>query len=283
MPVVHLLRDRRGDPADRRAPGLLRRRPRDVLRDAPRRSGPRSRRARRPSSPSISSATSRPVAEIEALGVPVIEDAAQAAGLALGRRAPRRAGHARHLQLLPVEEPRLLRRRRRDHDRRRRARRSRAHAALPRLVGQGHATSTSATTRAWTRSRRRSCASSCRTSTGGPTDAARAGRALRGGRPRRARRAAGRRRRAASRRGISTSCAASTPTRWPPRSRGAGIGHKAYYRTPTHRQPAMAEYADGVELPATDEVARTHLAIPMSPVLDARSGRSGRRRGAFGR
>lgn len=50
---------------------------------------------------------------------------------------------------------------------------------------------------------------------------------------------------------------------------GAGIGHKAYYRTPLHRQPAMAPYAAGVELPATDEVARTHLAIPMSPVLDA--------------
>lgn len=47
-----------------------------------------------------------------------------------------------------------------------------------------------------------------------------------------------------------------------------GIGHKAYYRTPVHRQPAMAPYADGVELPATDEVARTHLAIPVSPVLD---------------
>ena len=30
----------------------------------------------------------------------------------------------------------------------------------------------------------------------------------------------------------------------------------------------MAEYAGGVDLPATDEVARTHLAIPMSPVLD---------------
>jgi dTDP-4-amino-4,6-dideoxygalactose transaminase len=49
----------------------------------------------------------------------------------------------------------------------------------------------------------------------------------------------------------------------------ADIGHKAYYRTPTHRQPAMARYAEGVDLPATDEVARTHLAIPMSPVLDA--------------
>jgi dTDP-3-amino-3,4,6-trideoxy-alpha-D-glucose transaminase len=50
---------------------------------------------------------------------------------------------------------------------------------------------------------------------------------------------------------------------------GAGIGHKAYYRTPVHRQPAMAPYAAGLELPATEEVARTHLAIPMSPVLDA--------------
>jgi dTDP-3-amino-3,4,6-trideoxy-alpha-D-glucose transaminase len=48
-----------------------------------------------------------------------------------------------------------------------------------------------------------------------------------------------------------------------------GIGGKAYYRVPTHRQPAMAEWGAGVELPGTDEAARTHLAIPMSPVLDA--------------
>jgi dTDP-3-amino-3,4,6-trideoxy-alpha-D-glucose transaminase len=49
----------------------------------------------------------------------------------------------------------------------------------------------------------------------------------------------------------------------------AGHGHKAYYRTPVHEQPAMRAYADGPELPATAEVARTHLAIPMSPVLNA--------------
>jgi dTDP-4-amino-4,6-dideoxygalactose transaminase len=49
----------------------------------------------------------------------------------------------------------------------------------------------------------------------------------------------------------------------------AGHGHKAYYRTPIHRQPAMSAYAQGVSLPATDELARTHLAIPMSPVLTA--------------
>ncbi|HEY2216240.1 MAG TPA: DegT/DnrJ/EryC1/StrS family aminotransferase, partial [Solirubrobacteraceae bacterium] len=47
----------------------------------------------------------------------------------------------------------------------------------------------------------------------------------------------------------------------------AEIGHKPYYRTPIHRQPPMREWARGVELPATEEAARTHLAIPMSPVL----------------
>jgi len=47
----------------------------------------------------------------------------------------------------------------------------------------------------------------------------------------------------------------------------ADIGHKAYYRTPVHRQTAMRAWGAEVELPATDEAARTHLAIPMSPVL----------------
>jgi dTDP-3-amino-3,4,6-trideoxy-alpha-D-glucose transaminase len=47
----------------------------------------------------------------------------------------------------------------------------------------------------------------------------------------------------------------------------AGIGHKPYYRTPIHRQASMREWSAGVELPATEHAARTHLAIPMSPVL----------------
>ncbi len=47
----------------------------------------------------------------------------------------------------------------------------------------------------------------------------------------------------------------------------ARIGARAYYRTPVHRQPAMAPWATGVALPGTEEAARTHLAIPMSPVL----------------
>jgi dTDP-3-amino-3,4,6-trideoxy-alpha-D-glucose transaminase len=51
--------------------------------------------------------------------------------------------------------------------------------------------------------------------------------------------------------------------------KAAGHGQKAYYRTPVHLQPAMREYGENVDLPATAEVARTHLAIPMSPVLGA--------------
>jgi dTDP-3-amino-3,4,6-trideoxy-alpha-D-glucose transaminase len=49
--------------------------------------------------------------------------------------------------------------------------------------------------------------------------------------------------------------------------RASGVGCKAYYRVPTHRQPAMREYAPAGALPGTEEAARTHLAIPMSPVL----------------
>jgi dTDP-4-amino-4,6-dideoxygalactose transaminase len=47
-----------------------------------------------------------------------------------------------------------------------------------------------------------------------------------------------------------------------------GIQARPYYRTPLHRQPSMAAYAsDGPALPVTDELARTNLALPMSPVL----------------
>ncbi len=48
----------------------------------------------------------------------------------------------------------------------------------------------------------------------------------------------------------------------------AQIGCKAYYRTPIHRQEAMRAWnRAGVELPGTEQAARTHLAIPMSSVL----------------
>jgi dTDP-4-amino-4,6-dideoxygalactose transaminase len=49
----------------------------------------------------------------------------------------------------------------------------------------------------------------------------------------------------------------------------AGIGARRYYTVPVHRQPAMASIGAGVELPMTDELARTNLALPMSPALSA--------------
>jgi dTDP-3-amino-3,4,6-trideoxy-alpha-D-glucose transaminase len=48
----------------------------------------------------------------------------------------------------------------------------------------------------------------------------------------------------------------------------AGIGNKPYYRVPAHLQPAMERWRPRAALGATDEAAATHLAIPMSPVLD---------------
>jgi dTDP-4-amino-4,6-dideoxygalactose transaminase len=51
----------------------------------------------------------------------------------------------------------------------------------------------------------------------------------------------------------------------------AGVQARAYYRTPLHRQPAMAPYVNqngkALELPVTDELARTILALPISPVF----------------
>jgi dTDP-4-amino-4,6-dideoxygalactose transaminase len=46
----------------------------------------------------------------------------------------------------------------------------------------------------------------------------------------------------------------------------AGIEARGYYRVPVHRQPAMREFGD-VELPGTDEVARTNLAVPLGTGL----------------
>ena len=47
-----------------------------------------------------------------------------------------------------------------------------------------------------------------------------------------------------------------------------GIGARGYYRVPSHLQPGMARFAPaGLELPGTDEAARTHLALPMGTGL----------------
>ncbi len=47
----------------------------------------------------------------------------------------------------------------------------------------------------------------------------------------------------------------------------AGIANQPYYRIPIHRQAPMRAWAEAAELPATEHAAATHLAIPMSPVL----------------
>jgi dTDP-4-amino-4,6-dideoxygalactose transaminase len=49
----------------------------------------------------------------------------------------------------------------------------------------------------------------------------------------------------------------------------AGVQARGYYRTPLHRQPAMAPYLGDAlpELPVTDELAARNIALPISPVL----------------
>ena len=44
-----------------------------------------------------------------------------------------------------------------------------------------------------------------------------------------------------------------------------GIGARQYYRTPVHRQPVFGAELD---LPGTERAARTHLALPMGPLLN---------------
>ena len=47
----------------------------------------------------------------------------------------------------------------------------------------------------------------------------------------------------------------------------ASIGFKPYYRTPVHRQPPMRAWAPAGELPGTEQAAARHLASPMSPAF----------------
>lgn len=46
-----------------------------------------------------------------------------------------------------------------------------------------------------------------------------------------------------------------------------GIQARGYYRRPVHEQPAMAPWPARVPLPGTDELARTHLALPVSAAI----------------
>ncbi|HYZ81063.1 MAG TPA: DegT/DnrJ/EryC1/StrS family aminotransferase [Solirubrobacteraceae bacterium] len=48
----------------------------------------------------------------------------------------------------------------------------------------------------------------------------------------------------------------------------AGVQARGYYRRPLHRQPSMAPYVDELgPLPVTEELAATNIALPISPVF----------------
>jgi dTDP-3-amino-3,4,6-trideoxy-alpha-D-glucose transaminase len=51
--------------------------------------------------------------------------------------------------------------------------------------------------------------------------------------------------------------------------RAQDIEARCYYRVPTHAQPGMREFASRASLPGTDTASQTNLALPISPVLDA--------------
>ena len=209
-----------------------------------------------------------PLPEIRELGLPVLEDAAQAAGASLDGRRAGALADVGHVLVLPLQEPRLLRRRRRDRDRRRPHRGAGARAALPRLARQADV-----------RVRRLQLAPG-RAPGGDPARAAPRARRLVG-------RAGAPAAEAYAEAGIGRYV---TPPAVPAGAEPAwhlyvathpradeliagladhGVQSRAYYRTPLHRQPAMAPYAPAAgSLPATDELARTNLALPMSPALD---------------
>ena len=208
-----------------------------------------------------------PIAEIEALGVPVLEDAAQAAGLDRRRAAAGGARHGGDVLVLPVQEPRRLRRRRHDHDRRRRrspnvSRTLRFHGSRDKVTYEQIGYNSrldelqAAILRvqlphldAWADGRRRA---------GRHYEQAGLGELV----------------------ALPRATAGAAPA-WhlyvvgdPQVERlegalaAAGVGHKAYYRTPVHRQaPMRAVGRRRRSCPATEHAARTHLAIPMSPVL----------------
>ena len=180
-----------------------------------------------------------PIAEIEALGVPVLEDAAQAAGSTSHDGRPGALGDGRHLLVLPVQEPRrfgdggMI-----TTDDGALAERV-ADAALPRLARQGRPTSS-----VGYNSRLDELQAAIlrvqlphldglgrRPPPGRPP--------LRGGGARRARQTAGRRRRRLARLAPLRRSSDTQVERAEAALRAAGIGRKPYYRTPVHRQQAM--------------------------------------------
>ena len=209
--------------------------------------------------------------------MPVLEDAAQAAG-SLGPDGPARARSAppRTFSFFPSKnlgcfgDGGAITTSDAEH------RRARPDRCASTARATRSRSTRSATTRGSTRSRRRSCASSCPTRRAGPTAAGpppgttsgRAWASWSGCRSHR-RRGAGA--------GICTWSRRRSPTRSGRALGRTGIGARSYYRTATHEQPAMREFAPRVRCRGPSCAARTNLAIPISPVLERGRGRGGRR------
>ena len=114
-----------------------------------------------------------PIAEIEALGVPVLEDAAQSAGsMADGETRPGALGTLATFSFYPSKNLGAFGDGGAITTDDRAARRAASACCASTAATTRSATRRSATTAASTSSRRRSCASSCRISTPGPTTAA---------------------------------------------------------------------------------------------------------------
>ena len=212
-----------------------------------------------------------PLAELAALGLPLIEDAAQAFGAA-GRREH---GRLLHLQLLPDQEPLRARRRRPRRLPRRRGGRARADAPLPRLARQADL-----------RARRHELAARRdpgRRAAGLPAAPRRAGTTA-AARARRATPSSGSARPSTCRstsRATSTTCTSSAR----PIARAisaalneAGISSASYYVTPLHLQPAMRYLGyEAGSLPETERAAAENLALPLWGTIGADVAGAGRR------
>ena len=205
-----------------------------------------------------------PLAELAALGVPLLEDAAQAFG-APGHRDD---GRLLDLQLLPDEEPLRARRRRA-----RRVRPTTSVAETVRMLRFHGSRDKQTFELVGTNSRLDAIqAAALRVFlphlAGWNAVAARGGGALRGARARTTPSSC-----RSTSRATSTTCTSSgrpSASASPTALGEAGIASASYYVTPLHLQPAMAYlgYEPG-SLPETERAAAENLALPMWGGIDA--------------
>ena len=177
-----------------------------------------------------------PLAELAALGLPLIEDAAQA----FGAEGTGTTGVCSTLQLLPDQEPLRARRRRPGRLHERRGRRAASGCCASTARSTSSTSSSSARTRGSTRSRPPRCASSCRSSPAGTPPGARPPRA-------------------------TPSSASATPSSCPPTSRATSTTCTSSARPtataspPGCRRPGSpraAYYVDADAPPAGDALPR---------------------------